>query len=369
MFVYGDHKHSVCACVVHAWNAVDVLIDGRLHHGRVINVAETGLIIDFQCPAGRSQLIEYGTIFRCDDQNGPPHSAQVLLRRHPDGAWIWYPGRVVPVGSCWHGDYELVQVQRHYGTVTELLPRERIRETPSEADLRERRVEVGDFVVRSSPLPVAHMFSASLPFGRIFDDEFSRRHKVLLTAVLGREIFYLQRQNSSPLTIQQVADICRTARTIDQSRPTLSSREVVVDTRMRLPTELLVEIFQSLDSIHRVRCRRVCLLWNILLTTEAHFPDVWVSGSDETHGMYGVVACLLKCLTSAPKVVLLSRLPLQDSRQLSAPIRYILQPHRLPVLVLYDCAFSEALDRIKEVVGSATELNAHCARDKVVWKN
>ncbi|XP_055356590.1 uncharacterized protein LOC129601740 isoform X2 [Paramacrobiotus metropolitanus] len=354
MLFYGGPQHSVCA-----WNAVDVLIDGQLQHGRVINVAEKGLIIDFECPSRRSQLVKYGNtrMFRCHKQyERPIEFAQVLLRRHPDGAWIWYWGKIVPVDSYSSADFEYLDVERPYGTVRELVPREQIRSPLSCAIEAQLRVKAGDFVVRSSPLPFAYRSLSNdwHLLGQAVHGELARRHGLLFTGVntMCRSSTFYTTQNEA-----------------GKSQPPLE--EVV---KMRLPPVLLVKIFQSLDSIGRVRCRRVCQVWNTLLTTEAHFPDVRVCGNHAEYrdfprdGMYWVAACLLKCLSSATKLAVMSKLVMYDGRHLPATLNHILAPGRLPVLVFHDCDLGSTLSFFKRVAVRTADLIVQCSCDRVVWK-
>ncbi|XP_055356588.1 uncharacterized protein LOC129601739 [Paramacrobiotus metropolitanus] len=359
------------------WNAVDVLIDCQLHYGRVINVAETGLVIDFQCPERRSQLVAYGSIFRCDKYLGRPTThAQVLLRRHPAGAWIWYPGRVVPVDSYCYDDFELVEVQRPYGTVTEFLPWQQVR-SPTSREEDMRLVEKGDFVIRSCPVPGAFVPSEGPMLSEAFNREMARRNGALFTGVLNQELLYLYRQTSNPIPVGLVESVCINAAKMNNKASTPDTTALPPCSNLGLPPVLLVEIFQSLDSIERIRCRRVCAVWNTLLTTQAYFPDVRVSSDSADYGagkfpgdeVYWVAACLLKCLSSATRRVMVSQLQLYDARQLSAPIHRILKPGRLPVLVFHDCDVGGRTDRIQEVITRTVDLVAQCACDRVVWKN
>ncbi|XP_055356593.1 uncharacterized protein LOC129601745 [Paramacrobiotus metropolitanus] len=147
---------------------------------------------------------------------------------------------------------------------------------------------------------------------------------------------------------------------------------------MRLPAEILVAVFQALDSIERVRCRRVCPLWNDILTTDAHFPDVRVSGTYAQYtcgdyprnGMYWVIACLMKSLGPCTKVAVVSRENLHDGLGLSAPFHHALPPgRRLPVLVLHDCGVGVGLDGMSQTVVRTAELLVQCRTDTIMWKN
>ncbi|XP_055356584.1 uncharacterized protein LOC129601737 [Paramacrobiotus metropolitanus] len=384
MFIYGDDVHSV-----YAWNAVDVLIDGQLEHGLVIDVAETGLIIDFQCPERRAQLIEYGNMYHCYGDSGRlTAAAQVLLRRLPDGAWIWYPGKVIPVDGYRYDDFELVDVERPYGTVRELVPREQTR-PPLDDDWKRRRlVKKGEFVNRACPLPATHEFrliSECQMLGRVFNREAAKFFGAWFKSVHNQELLYLQHPFGKPLTAPIMRNICdKAAKKIwlvthpDLAGYTPTQKAVTELSKLRLPPVLLVETFQSLGSIGRLRCRRVCHLWNTLLITNAYFPDVRVSGHSaeyrgeefEANDLYWAVATLLKCLHSDTKLAVFSKLSLCDARgrQLSAPIHHILKPGHLPVLVFHDCKFGGWMDRIPKVISQTVDVVVQCACERVVWK-
>ncbi|XP_055353210.1 uncharacterized protein LOC129599095 [Paramacrobiotus metropolitanus] len=150
---------------------------------------------------------------------------------------------------------------------------------------------------------------------------------------------------------------------------------------MGLPTELLVEVFQSLDSIGRFRCHRVCPLWNTLLTTEAYFLDVRVSGHDADYGnlpyqvddLYWAPACLLKCLRSTTKMVVITNLDFDKCKDIAELLNVILSRSRIPTLVLYDCWFGigmAVMEPTAEVMECLADAVAGCRQcDRVMLKN
>ncbi|XP_055353197.1 uncharacterized protein LOC129599082 [Paramacrobiotus metropolitanus] len=330
MFVFKDREQKLLA-----WNTVEALVDGQLQHGNVVDVAEGGLMVEFGCGTQRAQLIEYGRIRRIfpDFRSQPPTlrttttEVLVLLRHDPDDAWIWYPGKRIPLGDCWYNFLDLVEVQRPHGIVREIVPHTQVRLTPTDEDVKRRLVREGDFVVRSCPLPAGYWADGSQLPREIFKSELNQRWRVVCTSVLSQTFDYLQRQTDKPVT-HEILNLaykaateeararisCRCLRLLRQMTVRTSSRKRKTDggsrTSLPLPAELMVEVFQSLDSIGRFRCRRVCHLWNTVLTTDAYFPDVRVSGSDTEYGDlqctyamgYWVVAGLLKCLSNATKV-------------------------------------------------------------------
>ncbi|XP_055353167.1 uncharacterized protein LOC129599058 isoform X2 [Paramacrobiotus metropolitanus] len=132
-----------------------VRVDGRLQHGSVINVAEGGLIIDFDCPGQRLQFVVYEHIFqemyehvfqRSDGRFTALYEAGapvfVLLRRQLDKAWTWYVGTTVSLlGNGNFPEAALVEVQRPHITVRELVPGQQISRPYTEKNVHFVRVK------------------------------------------------------------------------------------------------------------------------------------------------------------------------------------------------------------------------------------
>ncbi|XP_055354686.1 uncharacterized protein LOC129600248 [Paramacrobiotus metropolitanus] len=286
-----------------SWNSVDVLVDGLLQHGKIVNLAEGGLIIDFGCAAQRSHFIAYGTVFRCQSRvaslgawQALQGDLQVLLRPRQNAAMSWYPGKVAR--GCVFGKTAFVQVQLPHGTVEEVVRWEQVRPALPEGGYELlRMVMPNEFVIRACRLPVAYWSEATPQLGEILQCRVNQRYKVLCTAVLSQTLLYLQAHEHVPLTAEQLQEQCDAAKKTQAgvgSLPALQSRtcsarktrKTAANCRLSLPLppELLVAIFQTLDSVERVRCRRVCAAWNTLLTTEAYFPDVRVSADYAVYG-------------------------------------------------------------------------------------
>ncbi|XP_055354696.1 uncharacterized protein LOC129600256 [Paramacrobiotus metropolitanus] len=380
MLFYGNRKNSV-----HAWNGVDVLVQGQLQHGNVVNVADQGLIIDFQCATQRAQFIEYGRIFRYNPPatSRPQDAIQALLPRHRDGAWIWYPARIIH-GVCKAFDdiMELVEVQGPHGVVRELLSWQQVRVTPTGVTLENWRVKPNDFVVRSCPLS-ADYSSADLPLlGKTFDNELAGLKEVLYVTRVRQTFFYLQKEECPPLQASDVDNVLCMAQTMAINCGPEGVKKRRVAECLPLPAELLREIFKALDSIERIRCRRVCHLWNTILTTEADFPDVRVSCSaDYGHalcamiGMHWMVAGLLKCLTSATRVLVLRNLELDACVQLLAVVQYVLNGSRLPTLIFSNChlgdtARSFVSRSVKDIaeMAAGVAVNYGCERETLIMQ-
>ncbi|XP_055353209.1 uncharacterized protein LOC129599094 [Paramacrobiotus metropolitanus] len=206
MFVYDPLEQSL-----YAWNAVEVFVDGLLQLGRVINVVEKGLVIDFGCATQRSQFIEYRRIFHaCKARSPHPvntyqeyreyRNVQVLFRAGPDRPWAWYPGTAVSLGEqSYFGCVYIVEVKLPHGVVKELLPRNQVRRPPSDADLAARRVQDKDFVIRGCPLP-----AAPRELGDLLASNLPPMRRVLCTEVLNETLLYLQRRLDREMQPQEL---------------------------------------------------------------------------------------------------------------------------------------------------------------------
>ncbi|XP_055349898.1 uncharacterized protein LOC129596597 [Paramacrobiotus metropolitanus] len=397
MLIYGDVAHQVCG-----WNAVDVLVDGLLQHGRAINTVESGLIVDFECTTQCAQHVEFGNIFHTEhfynNAYNPGDAVQVLLRPHPTAPWTWYPGKAVALGEYdpqGRGrDAQYVEVQLPYGAVMQLVPRFQVRRPPSEDDCEGARVEGWAFVTRCCQLPAD--WDKVLPAVRERFQFSLNQHRLLCTVVHGQTLLYLQREAGTPITAQKVEEAFELAKNPKPdsgtsvsprtkrkfwrtSAPRLKRRisclyndEAETEPSLSLPPEILLEIFQTLDSIERIRCQRVHPLWNLLLTTDAHFPVVRVSGMGNDYGdvlypqqhIYWVLAGLLTCLNSRTTMLVLTDVEeTHASDDLVKLIPYIRGNQRVPVLVLFKCKFDHGL-HMSRLVAACFALG-----ERLIWKN
>ncbi|XP_055351492.1 uncharacterized protein LOC129597825 [Paramacrobiotus metropolitanus] len=390
MQIYGQHD-----TVVHAWNAVDILVDDVMQHGRVIDVADKGLIIDMECRGQRAQFIEYGHIFLAI----PPayflnalqdRNVQVLLRASPDGPWQWFAGETVSENNFYW--WVTVEAQLPHGVVTELLPREQVRRPPSDSLLDSRRVRIKEFERRTCcPLP-AVWAGASAVLQDTCRLHAQRMLSIWCTKVLRRTLVYVQRSRDHPLQPQQLEAVCLGAleEYNEETIPRQSFSAVVMppakrkrtaswerEDRLALPSELLVEVLQSLDSIGRTRCRRVCAMWDRLLTTGPHFPDVHVSNRED-HPLSGMehkfwmLTSLLHTVSRRTKIIILTHMDLGDGYDAAGMIRYLCTVSgggRIGTLVLYQCNWPATrnftIDKILSCHGSIMKL---CGTvERVVW--
>ncbi|XP_055334170.1 uncharacterized protein LOC129585493 [Paramacrobiotus metropolitanus] len=401
--LFCGRKHSVSA-----WNAVDVRMKSKkLKHGHVINKAKGGLIIDFGCDKQRAKFIKYERISHCNFSRAT-HEAEVLLQSPTSGAWIWYPGQVITMGE-YRPDYaQLVEVQLPDRTVRELFPMEQVRQPPTGEDLRgELCVWEDHYLIRSCKLPGVGWAWESHPLKEVFKREVNKRFGVVCTNLSGSAVYYLQ-DHGWPVKMTKMKEVYCWAKkeeaggfnsaesrwVFDQNRQMRSNQtsgqRKSGKRRWWLPAKLLVEIFQSLDSIERFRCRRVCSLWNRILAREANFPDVCLSARDgaysqmhllEEDGAFWVAAGLLKCLNSRTRVVVVTGLNMQRCTDLAKLIQHIRNASQLPTLVFCECSYGSAGDgfldyqlddvgELKWIVAEVAEqmlLMLSCC-DRILWK-
>ncbi|XP_055342454.1 uncharacterized protein LOC129591002 [Paramacrobiotus metropolitanus] len=145
-----------------------------------------------------------------------------------------------------------------------------------------------------------------------------------------------------------------------------------------LARELLAEIFQALDTVERVRKRRVCRLWDLLLAADAA-KQLWIpcrrfahKTRSKTPEQFLLACCLLKYATSATDTIIL-----EDSSELSymshdvyGLVATLLQQRCIKLLLLsrhdfddHDCDLHDYLDCINDQL---TRFAATC--QVVVWR-
>ncbi|XP_055353204.1 uncharacterized protein LOC129599088 [Paramacrobiotus metropolitanus] len=365
MRVYGENERRQS---VYAWNTVDVLVDGLLQHGEVVDVAENGLIIDFGCEAHRAEFIEYGRIFHSQSPFDPLDTTfdtrvQVLLRACPDHLWKWYPGRVVPQlpsAETYLSSLSIVEVQLPHGVIQEVLPKDQIRRSPSEADLARRCVGENDYIIRDCPLPAAWSEEAPLL------QELCKMNSpsVRCTTVHDGMLYYVQRYSIQPaLYPLELGDLYlelkRQLAAGELSPGLVGGHLITVDTvsealeQCFIPCELVVltEIIGLLDSVNRTRFRRTCALWNTIIT-DASLSDVLISGQKEDvwptsrqKPLFWILACVLHCVNNRTKKVALEHMSLTECDAAAEMIRYVLGgSNRVETLEFRRCALRHPED-------------------------
>ncbi|XP_055354680.1 uncharacterized protein LOC129600243 isoform X3 [Paramacrobiotus metropolitanus] len=252
-----------------------------------------------------------------------------------------------------------------------------------------QRVKPNEFVIRACPLPVGYWSEASPQLVDILKVRMNKQYSILCTAVLSQTLLYLQEQYDTSLTAEQLQDECDKAKQELTSGGSLSTQQRPIgvlqtggETRktagkphcLPLPTELLLEVFQSLDSIERIRCRRVCHVWNSILTTKAYFPDVRVFGQAGYYedfswdGTYWMLACLFKCLTNATKMVVISDLDRGGFLHVPTPIKRVFNERRqIPLVVMYECELDEECEGVPYLIGCLARKVWECSCARMIW--
>ncbi|XP_055353193.1 uncharacterized protein LOC129599078 [Paramacrobiotus metropolitanus] len=122
-------------------------------------------------------------------------------------------------------------------------------------------------------------------------------------------------------------------------------------------------------------------MFDSLLTSAIHFPDVHVTGRSVDpdrallSGLYWTVACLLKWLSQDTSTLIITGLGVRDSRRMMSLIRYSLPAPRIGWLVFDDCRFfMDYVDEGQHEADGAIEDDDSLAGDlalcdRMVWKN
>ncbi|XP_055332953.1 uncharacterized protein LOC129584689 [Paramacrobiotus metropolitanus] len=341
MYVYGYKNHSV-----HGWNGVDVMVSGQLQYGVVINAVENGLIIDFGCAGHRSELVQYGKIFDCSEAflseenwnkelGGDLADVQVLLRARPNRPWTWYPAKLLPVSGDLDFDvavYGFVEIDLDGLTTKEIVLDSQIRVPPTAKDMEKRLIKQNEYVTRSCSLPSSYWTSISSLLCDEFQREVERRLKVCVISVLSETLIYLQRSEQAAIKPAQLEEIFKKSKQRAENNAEVrerfgkrlrlartSAKKVTkrfsVKPEVKLPLGILNEVFKCLRTIDRIRCRRVCALWNSLLTSGDNLKDVRVSWEEENFSpfpdynwssLYAIAGCFLKSLSKTTERIVIS---------------------------------------------------------------
>ncbi|XP_055348468.1 uncharacterized protein LOC129595470 [Paramacrobiotus metropolitanus] len=393
MHLYGG-KHFGCH-PVYQWNSVDVLTDnGFFQHGEVINVADNGLIVDFHCSEQRAEFVSYDKIF---DASQAPYSrpyrhwqeelrknpavtehasVQVLCRAHPDAPWIWYPGLLLSKALFFHYDgiaLLVVLVEVEGWSDAELFPADQVRFPPSPKDLDKRALTramkdgagaSNAFVVRQCRLPKDYAATVTPAIAK----RFRRRielvqpptHRLHVVSILKKKgVFtFLQRFLGLPPLEENVeteyeAIVAQETSQVDgpgTSSGTKKRKNRDDDAQSEgecvLPTQpyLLREIFDSLDSVSRLKLRRVCSLWNAVLTDPNCAKTVRISfdmnpffpqEDEQLTRLYGAVGGLLKCINPATERLILEHVFAEHLENTLPIIGWMLRHAHIKQLILH----------------------------------
>ncbi|XP_055348857.1 uncharacterized protein LOC129595773 isoform X2 [Paramacrobiotus metropolitanus] len=333
--------------VIYQPNSVDVLgDDGVLRYGRVVDVADTGLFIDFFCPNRRRELIPFGGVYLPTalepldlDKINEPHAGtvEVLIREAPRGPWMWVPAEVDILAS--HEDlrmYGMVAVSWWKKTEhRDILPVQRLRRRyarPCGWWSAVGRSAVWQFATRligrfmgnleggaSQPVVVAKgMFSkwsVPLPEGyehaEVWNDlkrlnfklMFSYERFCCVGIADGRLLFIERRLSAEETTSVTEARDLRLRETLHdhafldelqldyRHQPTGNPSAHIdspADAFSALPRELWLEVLSHLDTREQNRLRAVCSAWDGIADALAASVVLWM-GNLVWRGPPGVV--------------------------------------------------------------------------------
>ncbi|XP_055327938.1 uncharacterized protein LOC129581080 [Paramacrobiotus metropolitanus] len=304
------HLYENAERAMYAWNAVDVEVSGLLQHSHIIGLEEkpendntpSHLIVDFGGPVEHFMLVESGTVLDCSNYRGKEPrevvTVWVLLHDSLNRSWKWYPGKLLTYRFKQLHNMALVEVMIGGQCRLELLPHRQIRESS------------GD-VVKPELLPVAH-------FARQALDVPNGNWPLLSSADSASE--WLMGQVEQKLHLRVLTVPCQTKHYFRRRQVLLLTNYVTKNNELRaetirkklrsvgedclaLPLEVLREVFHSLDTIDRQRCRRTCQLWDALLTSpelcrEVHLTETLASSSlpAQWSSEFVLYACIFKLI-------------------------------------------------------------------------
>ncbi|XP_055342480.1 uncharacterized protein LOC129591022 [Paramacrobiotus metropolitanus] len=400
MHLFAGSYDSAVVYDMYQWNAVEVLINGALQHGVVVGLASgdnanRGLLIDFDCPQRHSEFATFDSIFSgpylapgsWDAWKKPAwaekHPLQALMRVGRDRAWTWCPVKfILPENAqlckALFSDIRcgLVEVQWGDAQTKELIPLPQIRGVPSPEDLQVRRGHPESFVSRECRLPRGY-WSAPPEATRRLWERLGREFSACCIAVRTECFTYFQRHDELPISPDRLDSTFdyfiqhpsthNSGRGETEGRPEgewINRRFVPPLRRVKAPpteahrtsrgiplaSEILSEVFQSLDSVERVRKRRVCRLWEAVLDAGALGNPLWISCRYPFHTVrdaeteqFILAGGLLKYATPTTDTVIL-----EDSLELAYRSRDVyellttlVQSRRFTTLVLSRCDFSD----------------------------
>ncbi|XP_055344561.1 uncharacterized protein LOC129592528 [Paramacrobiotus metropolitanus] len=328
---------------MYQWNAVDVKVDGVLQHGFVVGLHKDPrmpprLIVDFGCPGQQSVLVDHGKAFDCSTyprytvyRVREGENVEVLLRDHPNRPRKWYPGKVLVRMFANQNlqDFIMVEVARAGYRSAELVFREQVRLPSSEEDLRQRMVQPGEFVMQTCRVPDGYWteWTRKPAEGASLLGQVENSFGVRFFNILSQSMHSVRRTQKPHVTDEDVAQefkrVRRQRRRFRKWRGTKTSVDVKEMLNgmqcserfsLALSLNVLREVFHSLDTVDRQRCRRTSQLWEAILSSAEMSKDVLVSREDcgfsRVRGWdwpsecdYAVYACIFKYVTPATRTV------------------------------------------------------------------
>ncbi|XP_055356549.1 uncharacterized protein LOC129601707 [Paramacrobiotus metropolitanus] len=332
-------------------SSVDVLTDDhQLRYGRVVDVTDKGLHIDFLHRDQRREFIPFHRVFRCSTT--PPLDAEhlatayaetsssvpveVLQRKIPSGAWTWCPADIINLpGGTRHNAYGVAIVKGGKdGECMDIVPVERLRwrvgsgwwaqhgrpaslsnEVMRHLSTWPSSVLKGTFAKRcikapTSSVPAEHLLkilnsSTSVPF----------------VEVVTGYVWYIQLEDlrwaDPPLAKLQKEFLDSVPRMICELTTPLVDCGVNEELNA-LPTELWRETFSHLGTCTQNRLRLVCATWDLIVDSPSLTANIVVSSAEfdakqPDRFVYYLTAPIFKCLRPSSQ-----RLIVCDRRRLLA---------------------------------------------------
>ncbi|XP_055348481.1 uncharacterized protein LOC129595483 [Paramacrobiotus metropolitanus] len=217
------------------------------------------------------------------------------------------------------------------------------------------------FVLRECRLP--ENYESTVPPGMTagFRGRIEATLRARVVAVLRQTFTYLQRGDRPPVREEKVNEAYEMAvGTVRVRNP--NSLEVQSEGGCLLPAEnhLLRAIFQSLDSVSRTKLRRVCPLWNAVLTGADCGKTVRISFAASPFSpiqagnfgrAYGAVGGMLKCVNNSTERLIIEHLRGAHVESVMTVIRWILRHVRIKQLVFHRVVFNWVSSALSEDVG------------------
>ncbi|XP_055356321.1 uncharacterized protein LOC129601510 isoform X2 [Paramacrobiotus metropolitanus] len=299
-------------------NSVSVLCDDNsLRFGRVVDVADSGLFIDFLCRDQHRVFVRFGRVFfpcpfsayDLPGKAGRKVPVQVLLREGPTGAWMWLDGELISVRyqSC----TAAVVHWKKSGSggdvlCSDIVPLERLRR-PLDTG---KPIEPGMFAA-CSVAPLDKTFRSLPPAESAallqrWKDSYGRAESRL------RPVDLVDGQ----LGVVYIPRLCdANSRTFMSALVNLqsdllhclnSSRNPPEADCSMLPAELWMEVFSHLDTVTQTALRVVAPTWNDMVTSPLLTATLVITNREHVHGRFWMAAVVFKCMTVHTQHVVLA---------------------------------------------------------------
>ncbi|XP_055341856.1 uncharacterized protein LOC129590580 [Paramacrobiotus metropolitanus] len=327
---------------------------GLLRYGRVVDIADNGLFIDFLCPDRRCELTPFDRIFKMFSpacatdldlgKVGERCPVEVLLRPNPRSPWTWTPAELCLKlrKSYWPGDVGVVQLLNAEGVADgplHVVPPQRLRQPRcnlasasgprDRAELRKYYgnkfascvVRPGDFFRGSVHLTAQLAGLSEEKQRRLLNDwleaTFSDQYcgypfRFARLMDDGRTWTYIER------TLNQKTRFFRFANRLTTDLPWMIYKALRLDTDtrlavsndsdddiLRLPVEVLLGVFSHLDTVQQTRMRSVCSTWAAILESAVLLSLIVIPRQSDDAADYSLTATLANCLNSSTQRIII----------------------------------------------------------------